>query len=253
MSNIQLFQDVFAVNFPVEIADQVLGRIQALYGADFDKKYGHFESVELQRITCTVLNGLTPKELRRGLERMNTEKWCPTLPEFRSWCEQAGDWWTAEQAWAKAMQFEAACRDNGAVQVIKDRYIANVKTIQSSVTRTESEKSELLQKLEAKYKQDMLEAKKPITKLAKAALDEVRHILNVEGQKAAHFAFKDIYQDYLQRAKQAGRKQEMWEEPKAIGFNEDKVERERKGVPCPPELAAKMRGVKGFKRVGDVA
>lgn len=204
MSNIQLFQQAFAVNFPVEVADQVLGRIQDLYGTDFDKKYGHFQSDELQRIACTVLNGLTPKELRRGLDRMNTEKWCPSLPEFRSWCEQAGDWWTAEQAWAKAMNFEA-------------------------------------------------DPSKPITKLAKAALDEVRHILNIEGQKSAHFAFKDIYQDYLSKAKQAGRKQEMWVEPKAIGFNEDKVERERKGVPCPPELAAKMRGVKGFKHVGDVA
>lgn len=199
MSNLQLFQQAFEVNFPVEIADQVLGRIQSLYGAEFDKKYGHFEMDDLQRTACTVLNGLGPNELRRGLERMNSEKWCPSLPEFRSWCVQAGDWWTAEQAWAKAMNFEA-------------------------------------------------DPSKPITKLAKCALDEVRHILNIEGQRSAHFAFKDIYQDYLQRAKDAGRVQEMWVAPKAIAHSPERTE-QRRGVPCPPELLAKLG--KGFKRIGN--
>ncbi len=204
MSNISKFQSVFDVNFPAEIADQVLARMQMLYGEAFDKKFGEIDPKQLTFTTCTVLNGLSEADLRRGLERMNTEKWCPSLPEFRGWCEQAGDWWTAEQAWAKALLFS---------------------------NNPES----------------------PITRLAKCVLDEVQHVLKVEGQKAAHAAFRDIYNDYLGKAKQAGRKQEMWEADKAIGFDEDKAERERKGIPCPPELVAQLRGAKSFKRVRGAA
>lgn len=105
MSNIELFQSAFAVNFPVEIAEMVLTRLEDIYGSEFQKTYGHLSNEKLRNLTCTVLNGLTPIELQRGLNRMNSEKWCPKLPEFRSWCVQAGDWWTAEQAWAKALNF----------------------------------------------------------------------------------------------------------------------------------------------------
>ncbi len=201
MSNIQLFQDAFVVDFPPEIADQVLGRMQALYGEMFDKKYGNINPAELQFTVCTVLNGLKPAELHRGLERMNSEKWCPSLPEFRSWCVHDGDWWTAEQAWAKALNFES-------------------------------------------------DPTNKITTLAKRALDEVRHILKTEGQKAAHFAFRDIYSDYLDKAKKSGRVQVMYVPPvKPVAIEHD--EKNRKGVPCPPELAAKVKGV--FNRTGGAA
>lgn len=197
MSNIQLFQDVFVVDFPPEIADQVLGRMQKLYGEAFDKKFGAEIPSDLQFTLCTVLNGLKPEELRRGLERMNSEKWCPSLPEFRSWCVHDFDWWTAEQAWAKALNFDA---DNS----------------------------------------------KPITKLAKSSLDEVRHILKTEGQKAAHRAFVDIYQDYLQKAKKLGRVQVMWVQPKAL--NKPDEDLHRKGSPLPVDLAAQAQLI--YRRAG---
>jgi hypothetical protein len=192
MSNIQVFQDAFAVSFPVEVAEQVLSRIEMIYGAEFQKNYGHLSDQELTDLACTVLNGLTPAELYRGIARMNTEKWCPKLPEFRSWCLSTSDWWTAEMAWAKAMQFEA---DN------------SVK----------------------------------ITKLAKVALDEVRHILDNENQRSAHFAFKDIYQNYLEKAKKQGKEQEFHVVKKVAQLGNS--ERNRKGVPCPPHLMNQIRSV----------
>ena len=203
MSNIQLFEQAFAVNFPVEVAEMVLNRIGDVYGAEFSKKYAGYTDEELVQLTCTVLSGLSHSDIARGVLRMNSEEWCPNLPKFRSWCEQGGDWWTADMAWAKAMQFEA-------------------------------------------------DPSTKITKLTKCSLEEVRHVLNVEGQKAAHFAFKDIYQDYLLRAKEAGRVQEMWEKPKAaktLGFDE----RNRKGMPCPPDLLKKMKGVNALTCSGDAA
>lgn len=163
MSNIQMFEQAFAVNFPVKVAELVLDRISGLYGTEFSKKYAGDSDEELVQRTRTVLNGLTPAEIERGLKRMNSEDFCPTLPRFRSWCEQGGDWWTADMAWAKAMQYES-------------------------------------------------DPQTKITKLTKRALDEVRFVLTNEGQKAAHYAFKDIYQDYQIRAKAVGKVQEWHEE-----------------------------------------
>lgn len=204
MSNIQLFQDAFAVNFPVEIADQVLGHMQMLYGKQFDDKYGFIEAHELQHAVCTVLNGLRPAALSQGIQRMNSEKWCPSLPEFRSWCVHDSDWWTADMAWAKALNFDA-------------------------------------------------DKTKPITTLAKSALDEIGNILKVEGQKAAHYAFRDIYNDYLEKAKSVGRVQEMWIKPKAdpksLEFKNH--ERNRKGSPLPPELAAQAQLI--YRRAGELS
>lgn len=191
MSNIAKFQSAFEVNFPVEIADQVLARIQMLYGEAFDKKYGDINPAQLQITACTVLNGLTAKDLHRGLERMNSEKWCPSLPEFRSWCIYDGDWWTAEQAWAKSLNF-------------------------------------------------MSDESAKITTLAKCALDEVKLIMSVEGQKAARKAFIDIYTDYLIKAKKQNRVQVMWVAPKSRKAIEEKP---RNGVPCPPELAQKIKSL----------
>lgn len=203
MSSIQLFEKAFAVSFPVAVAEMVLDRIGSVYGAEFSKKYAGYSDDELVQLACTVLDGLTPADITRGVLRMNSEEWCPNLPKFRSWCEQGGDWWTADMAWAKAMQFES----------------------------------------------DPLSE---ITTLAKRSLDEVRHILNVEGQKSAHYAFKDIYIDYLRRAKEKGRIQELWVRPKeakAVGFNEGN----RKGVPCPPELLNKLKGINALGRTGGAA
>lgn len=197
MSNISKFQSVFNVNFPPEIADQVLARMQMLYGEAFDKKFGDVDPSQLQFTACTVLNGLSENDLRRGLERMNSEKWCPSLPEFRSWCVHDGDWWTAEQAWAKALNF------------LKDDT-------------------------------------QQITTLAKHTLDEVKQIISVEGQKAARRAFLDIYQDYLQRAKNQNRTQVMWIQPKAL--NKPDSDLNRKGVPLPAELSAQAKLI--YRRVG---
>lgn len=246
MSDIQLFQNAFAVTFPIEAADQVLARMQQLYGADFDKKFGSIEATQLAQTVCTVLNGITPKQLERGLNRMLSEKWCPSLPELRNMC-LASDWWTAELAWAKALRFDAAKSESGVLALLEQRYLENIRVVQNSTTRTEAEKQKAIEKLEANYKRDFLEANTPITTLTKKTLDEVRHVLNNEGQRAAHKAFVAIYEDYLRKAIDKGYEQEMWKPPVPVKLTHEKP----KGVPCPADLAAKIKSA--VKKVGGAA
>ena len=195
MSNIQKFEDAFAVNFPIDVADQILGHMQNLYGDLFDKRYRNTDSEELKQTLCMLLNDVSPDDLNRGIKRMNKEKWCPTLPEFAEWCVDDGHWWTADIAWAKALNWE-------------------------------SDKS------------------KEISKLAKSVLDEVRQIMKAQGQNAAYKAFVDLYNTYLKKARSMGRVQIMWIEPKAIEQNEN-----HQGIPCPPDLAEKIKSFRVGKPV----
>ena len=201
MFDLQQFQAALQVNFPIEIADQVLEKLEILYGAEFDKKFGHIEPDELRGQVCEALEGITPKQLRRGLDRMRSEEFCPSLPRFRKWCVEDLTWWTADHAWAKSLSFLA-------------------------------------------------DPTQPITTLAKRTLDEVKHIIEVEGQARARYAFRDIYNDYLKRAQAQDRDQVMYVVPKVKKMPYSAKE-QRSGTPCPPDLLMKIRSA--IKPVGGAA
>ncbi|WP_336148597.1 restriction endonuclease [Acinetobacter ursingii] len=201
MNEIQTFQDAFVVDFDPRIADQLLGRMQSLYGTLFENKFGEFDPQELQIMACTVLNGITPQQFKNGIIRMNSEKWCPSLPEFRSWCIDDNEFWTAEQAWAKAIKF------------------------------TQNPESE-------------------ISTIAKKSLDDVQQILLVEGQKAAHRAFCDIYSDYLKKERQNQQYQAMWVPDERL--NPPKKDAVRyKARPVPNHLESLVQQLKhSYKKSG---
>jgi len=192
MFEVQQYNQVFEITFPVEIAQQVLGVMESLYGSEFDRVHGKTDADVLIEKMREVLDGITPQQLQKGLELMKSEKWCPTLPGFRLLCLQDHDWWSAEMAWAKALNFQ---KGDG----------------------------------------------QEITTLTKRALDEVKQIISAEGQKSARKAFFDIYTDYLAKAKKQNRTQIMWIAPKALKQEEDKPR--KAGIPCPPELAAKIKSL----------
>lgn len=163
MSNLQVFQDIFQVDFPPEVADMILGRIQSIYGEQFENRIvGDKTPEQLKALACEIFDGLTPDDLKRGVMRMRSEKWCPNLPEFRTWCMAENSWWSADLAWTRAINF----LDNKTVQ---------------------------------------------ITVIAKNALDEVKQILLNEGQKTAHFAFRDVYNNLVSQAQQGGQTQVFYD------------------------------------------
>lgn len=211
---------------PNAMSEHILAMLQVCYGEEFQKKFANNSTPEMLIAGLNfVLDGLTAQEIQNGLNRMKTEKWCPSLPEFRSWCEAGSEWWNAELAWAKGLQFLA----NDSVQ---------------------------------------------ITTLTKCVLDEVKCILDNEGQWNAHKAFIVIYDDYLAKAKKAGKKQRFYEVQQKLPAPEELDNREVcKGIPSDlrkqlfkaveqertvEEIADEQRAnrektLKHFQKLGEVA
>ena len=148
------------VTFPREIANQVIAEIQAMFGEEFSRKYPlngrepqqYFE--DMIQMARKVLSGLTPNDIRNGLIKLSRESYVPSLPKFRSLCEQGGSWLTQNEAWAQSLAYQA-----------------NPKNL--------------------------------ITAQAHQALDSVMQIINQEGQKAAFYAFRDIYQRIVDECKES--------------------------------------------------
>lgn len=190
----QIRNEITAQRQNPELCGLVFEMMQRRFGSEFNKKYAEYQDDELIMVAAETLAGLTPDQIKNGLDRMRSEQFCPTLPRFRALCEM-GFWMTADLAWVQALKFT----DNPKTQ---------------------------------------------ITVITKQALDDIRHILNVEGQKAAHFAFKSVYEDYIEQAKALGQTQQVWVDPKQEGQQKRKQlaysERNRKGSPIPEELKAQV-------------
>ena len=73
MSNIELYQSALTSSFPELVAAEILGHIEGIFGPEqFAKTYGHLSNQEALQLVCKVLNGLTPLNLKRGIERLLT-------------------------------------------------------------------------------------------------------------------------------------------------------------------------------------
>ena len=153
------------ITFPVDVAEEVLCQMENIFGLKFQKMYGHIPVHDLIQSLCLVLNGITPFQLKKGIERLRTEHFCPSLSDFGQWCREHSEFWSEHLAWAKVLNF----LNNPEV---------------------------------------------PITVLAKRALDEVRNILNHEGQVAAGFAFRAVYKDFVAKAIQNQETQVWWQKSK---------------------------------------
>lgn len=98
-------------NFPKPWALGVINKMQDYYQGRFDNTFPKRQGVsdtdyidKLALIACDVLDGLTPDDIKRGLAKMKTSKFCPVFPEFRDWCigDLKAQWLGANEAWNTA-------------------------------------------------------------------------------------------------------------------------------------------------------
>ncbi len=89
--------------FTTEHAARLMNKMKAFYGKKYAEQWGDIPAADIADAMVECLQGLSQEDFKRGYMRMQKSTFCPTIPEFRSWCEpKADDWLGAHEAWAIA-------------------------------------------------------------------------------------------------------------------------------------------------------
>lgn len=89
--------------FTTEHAARLMNKMKAFYGKKYAEQWGDIPAAEIADAMVECLQGLTQEDFKRGYLRMQKSTFCPTIPEFRSWCEpKTDDWLGSHEAWAIA-------------------------------------------------------------------------------------------------------------------------------------------------------
>ena len=94
---------------PLAWVERLFARFSAMYGAKFLDMWANVDKDMLKQAWTEDLAGLTPDEIRRGLEVCKTKTFPPTLPEFIGFCRPVLD---AERAYYEAVG-QMAKREGG--------------------------------------------------------------------------------------------------------------------------------------------
>lgn len=89
--------------FTTEHAARLMNKMKAFYGKKYAEQWSDIPAAEIADAMVECLQGLTQEDFKRGYLRMQKSTFCPTIPEFRSWCEpKTDDWLGSHEAWAIA-------------------------------------------------------------------------------------------------------------------------------------------------------
>ena len=89
--------------FSTQDAVRLMSKMKAFYGKKYAEQWGDIPATEIANAMVECLQGLTADDFKRGYLRMQKSTFCPTVPEFRSWCEpQSSEWLGSHEAWAIA-------------------------------------------------------------------------------------------------------------------------------------------------------
>lgn len=89
--------------FSTQDAARLMNKMKAFYGKKYAEQWGDIPVSEIADAMVECLQGLSAEDFKRGYLRMQKSTFCPTIPEFRSWCEpQTSEWLGAHEAWAIA-------------------------------------------------------------------------------------------------------------------------------------------------------
>lgn len=72
--------------FTTDDAMRLINKMRINYGKKFSDQWAGIEPYELAEEMETQYQDLTSQDFMRGIEKMRTEKWPPSIPEFRDWC-----------------------------------------------------------------------------------------------------------------------------------------------------------------------
>lgn len=89
--------------FTLNDAMRLITKMRSCYGAKFTAQWAGSEPNDIAETMVECFQGLQPEDFRRGVKKMYQSTFCPTIPEFKSWCMSKADiWLDAHEAWATA-------------------------------------------------------------------------------------------------------------------------------------------------------
>lgn len=89
------------IKFGIEDAKRVITEMRLCYGKKFSDQWVGVDPMDLANKMVQMFSDLNPVDLAKGFSKMQTQAWCPTLPEFKSWCigDLKSQWLGANEAW----------------------------------------------------------------------------------------------------------------------------------------------------------
>lgn len=89
--------------FTQEDAIRLIAKMRAYYGKKFADQWAGVDPKDIAESMVECFKGLSAEDFKRGVSKMMKSTFCPSIPEFRSWCEPKADaWLDAHEAWAIA-------------------------------------------------------------------------------------------------------------------------------------------------------
>lgn len=91
--------------FTQEDAIRLITKMRAYYGKKFADQWSGVDPKDIAESMVECFKGLGAEDFKRGVAKMMKSSFCPSIPEFRTWCETKADaWLDAHEAWAIAKQ-----------------------------------------------------------------------------------------------------------------------------------------------------
>jgi len=89
------------IKFGIEDAKRVITEMRLCYGKKFADQWVGVDPMDLANKMVQMFSDLNPNDLDKGFQKMQTQAWCPTLPEFKSWCigDLKAQWLGSNEAW----------------------------------------------------------------------------------------------------------------------------------------------------------
>lgn len=119
--NTQVIQQFSELDARKLVEDMLL-----MYGKKFTDQWSGLKKGQVIEKFVEKLSGLTYEQFLRGLKRLDTAEWPPSIPEFKNWCKGVYEYQTPDEAWLQALSYEKSnrvCRIN---RIAKDAFHAVV-------------------------------------------------------------------------------------------------------------------------------
>ena len=97
-----------------------------MYGKKFTDQWSGLKKGQVIEKFVEKLSGLTYEQFLRGLKRLDTAEWPPSIPEFKNWCKGVYEYQTPDEAWLQALNYEKSNRVCCINRIAKDAFYAVV-------------------------------------------------------------------------------------------------------------------------------